>query len=425
MKQLTFLSKLLFIALIASMVASCEDTGGGGGGGTFVLPPVIDLDSAPASTSIAAEEVFSVSIKADQGDNLMSTLTILEDGFELDANRINLLGQGFGAFSNPYTFTNSSEQASFAGTIDIISQSDASTRTYTFRVDDGQGNTDETTVDITTSTGPLSISFTEMSPFAWTDLILDQQGTIKFQINAAKGSSPMESLTVYEDGVAIADLTRLRLNTIDDLGGATNFDANPLGLLGDDQSAFSWVVWVTTHADNTTKNYTFKVTDGNGDSQEIGVNITVDAVTGTPITSDLTGKLLLNAGGPAGTGGIDLETGNGLGSSDPLSDLKDQGIDITQATSVNWIRKVAPVNGSILKTPGADFPFTGIGDIQFREEIQSAFDGGTTITESEVVLVGDVFIIQDAGGQIFIVEVTDVNETTSDNDDYYQLAIKR
>ena len=428
MKQLSFLSKLLFIALIASMVASCEDTGGGGGT-TFELPPVIDLESGTdlvtSFAEVDAEDVFKVSIKADQGDNLMSTLAVLEDGIELDASRINLNGAGFGAFSNPYTFANSSEQASFGATIDIVSQSDASTRTYTFRVTDTNGNTDETTVDITTTifTGPLSISFTEMAPFAWTDIILDQQGTIKFQVNASKGSSPMESLTVLEDGAPIADFMRLRYNTIDDIGSALNFDANPLGLLGDDQDAFSWVIYLGTHADNSTKSYTFRVTDTSGETKEVGVNITVNS--GTAIVSDLTGKLLKNAGGPAGTGGIDLVTGDGTGSSDPIADLKDQGIDVSQPASSNWVRKVAPVNGSILKTPGADFPFTGISDIEFREQIQEAFDGGTTITESNLVLIGDVFIIQDVDGNIHIVEVTDVVETSGDNDDYYQLAIKR
>lgn len=230
MKQLSFLSKLLFIAIIASMVASCEDpNGGGGGGGVFELPPVVDLQSGvdfvTGSASIDAEDVFTVSLQADQGDNLMSTLAILEDGIEIEANRIDLNGAGFGAFSNPYTFANSSEQASFAATIDIISHSDASTRTYTFRVTDVNGNIDETTVEITTSvfTGPLTITFTESAPFAWTDLILDQQGTIKFQINASQGSSPMESLTVLEDGVAISDLTRLRFNVADDIGSAVNF----------------------------------------------------------------------------------------------------------------------------------------------------------------------------------------------------------
>lgn len=422
MKQLTFLSKLLFIALIASMVASCEDTGGGGGT-TFVLPPVVDITSSPTSTSIAAEEVFSVSIQADQGDKLMSTLTILEDGIEVDANRININGFGFGNNSNPYTFANSSEQASFGVPIDILSHSDASTRTYAFRVTDEEGNTDETSVEITTSTGPLTISFTEMSPFAWTDLILDQQGTIKFQINASKGTSPMESLTVMEDGTPIADMTRLRLNTIDDLPSATNFDANPIALIGDDQSAFSWIVWVGTHADNSTKNYTFRVTDGNGDIQEIGVNITVDS--GTPIVSDLTGKLLLNAGGPAGTGGIDLLTGNGTGSSDPLAHLKDQGIDTTQPTAANWVRKIAPINGALLRKPGLDYPVDNFSAIQYREEIQLAFDNGISLTQSDLVLIGDIFIVQAATGENFLIEVTDVVETSGDNDDYYQLSIKR
>ena len=428
MKQLSFLSKLLFIALIASMVTSCEDPGTGGGG-TFELPPVVDLESGTdlvtSFAEIPAEDVFKVSIKADQGDNLMSTLAVLEDGIEVDASRINLNGAGFGAFSNPYTFANSSEQASFAATIDIVSQSDASTRTYTFRVTDTKGNTDETTVDIATTifTGPLSISFTQMAPFTFQDFSIDQQATVKFQINASKGGAKMESLSVLEDGVAIADLTRLRYSTIDDLGNAFNFDANPIGLLGDDQDAFSWIIWLGTHADNATKNYTFRVTDADGTTEDVSINITVN--TGTPIVSDLVGKLLKNSGGPSGTGGIDLMTGDDLGSSDPLSDLRDQGIDITQPTASNWIRKVAPVNGSILKTPGADFPFTGISAIQYTEEISDAFDGGTVITESSLVLIGDVFLIQDADGNIYAVEVTDVVETSGDNDDYYQLAIKR
>ena len=425
MKQLSYLSKLLFIALIASMVASCEETGTGGGG-TFELSPVSTLESGAdfvtGSASIAAEEVFKVKFLADKGDNDMSTISILEDGIEVDANRINYNGAGYGVVPNPYTLL-ASESATFSAEIEIISQSDASTRTYTFRATDTKGNTDDDTVEITTSTGPLTLSFTEMAPFTFTDIALDQPTSVKFQINATKGSAAIETLTVLEDGVAISDMMRLRYNTIDDLGGAFNFDANPLAITGDAQSTFSWIIWVSTHADNATKNYAFRVTDAAGNTEEVAVNITVN--TGTPITSDLTGKLLLNAGGPAGTGGINLLTGEGTGSSDPGSHLKDQGIDNSQPMAANWIRKIAPINGAILRKPSADFPSGGIGFIQFQEEISDAFDLGTSITESDLVLMGDVFLIRAASGETFIVEVTAVVETSGDNDDYYQLAIKR
>ncbi len=407
------------------MVTSCEETPGGGTGG-FELSPVATLESGvdfvTGSASIAAEEVFKVKFLADKGDNDMSTIAILEDGIEVDASRINYNGAGYGAVANPYSLL-SSETSAFSAEIEIISQSDASTRTYTFRATDSKGNTDESTVDITTSTGPLTLSFTEMAPFTFTDIALDQASTVKFQINAAKGSAAIESLTVLEDGVAISDMMRLRYNTADDLGGAFNFDANPLALTGDAQQSFSWIVWVGTHADNATKNYAFRVTDADGNTEEVAVNITVS--TGTPITSDLTGKLLLNAGGPTGTGGINLLTGEGTGSSNTSSHLKDQGIDNSQPTATNWIRKIAPINGAILRKPSADFPSGGIGFIQFQEEISDAFDAGTSITESDLILKDDVFLVQAATGEIFIIEITDVVETSGDNDDYYQLAIKR
>ena len=427
MKQLSFLSKLLFIALLASMVASCEDTTGGGT--TIEASPVASLESGvdfvTGSASIGAEDVFKVKFLADKGDNDMSTIAILEDGVEVDASRLNYNGAGYGVVSNPYTLL-PTEVSAFSAEIEIISHSDASTRTYTFRATDTKGNIDEDFIDITTSTGPLTISFTQMAPFTFGDITLDQPTSVKFQINATKGGAALESIAVLEDDVAISDMTRLRYNTADDLAGAFNFDTNPQALTGDAQQSFSWIIWVGTHSDESTKEYAFQVTDADGNVEEVSLNITIDLpATGTPITSDLTGKLLLNAGGPAGTGGIDLITGNGTGSSDPLATLKDQGIDTSQPTASNWVRKIAPVNGAILRKPAADFPTSGIGFVQFTEEISDAFDAGSSITESDVILVGDVFLVQDVSGNIFIVEVTNVVETSGDNDDYYELAIKR
>ena len=422
MKQLTFITKFLFLALAVSFMSSCEEDGTGGGvGGGVTLPPVISLQSGTdvitGPTTVDAGATFMVNVVATKSDFDLTTFTVLEDGIAIEASRV--LFNGTDPLGNPYTL-GASENSTFDTNISITAHTDGGTRTYTFRITDTDGNNDDTSIDITVSTTPLAIGFETANGGVAANLNLSGQSTFKVEISATKGGSQLSTLTVKADGTAI-DATRVRFNTANDLGTATVFPTNPLDLIDTEKDAFTFFVWVSSH-DAGTQTYSYEIEDEAGNTESVSFD--VDVFTGTPV-AELTGKLLKNAGGGQQTGGMNLFTGESINSTDVAAHIKDQGIDINLPVASNWRKKIAPANGSILRTPSADFPASGFEDITISEEVTAAFGEGTEITETEVVNVGDVFLVQAATGEFYIIKVTNIDETTMNNEDFYELTIKQ
>ncbi len=424
MKQLTFLTKFVVLILAISFWSSCGDEGTGGGGG-LTLPPVVELqdgiDLVTIATTVQSGEVFNVRIIADKGDNDMTTFVVLEDGVEIDANRLNYNGAGAAVLANPYTLT-TSEATTFDTNIAITAHADGGTRIYTFRITDAVGETDNATLEITVPiiTTPLALGLDGANGGITSDVTLPNQTNFKVQLNATQGSSPLSTLTVFEDG-AVVDASRVKFGVDNDFVAATDLPANPLALIDGEKTGFNWFVWVSSH-DSGSRTYSFQVEDEASEIEEVSVVITI--FSGTPV-AELSGKLLLNAGGPAGTGGMNLLTGDGTGSSDASAHIRDQGIDLALPADQNWKRRIAPVNGSALRLAGTDFPIDDFNAVEFTEEIQLAFNNGTDISETSVINIGDIFMVQAATGEVFLVNVTDISQTVNNNDDFYQLSIKR
>jgi len=426
MKQLTFLTKFVVLILAISFWSSCDPdgTGGGGTGGGITLPPVVELqqgiDLVTSAATVQSGEIFNVRIIADQGDNDMVTFTVLEDGIEIDANRLNYNNAGPGALANPYTLT-ASEAITFDTNIAITAHADGGARIYTFRIVDAVGETDNTTLEITVPiiTTPLALGLDGANGGFTSDVTLPNQTSFKVQLNATQGSSPLSTLTVFEDGTAV-DASRLRFGTDNDITVASDFPANPLALIDGEKVAFNWFVWVDSQ-DSGSSTYSFQVADEAGEIEEVSLVITI--FTGTPV-SELSGQLLLNAGGPVGTGGINLLTGIGSGSMDASAHIRDQGIDTNLPADQNWKRRIAPVNNSAIRLAGADFPINDFNAVDFSEEIQLAFNNGVDIAETSVINIGDIFMVQTQTGEICLVTITDINQTDNNNDDFYELSIK-
>ncbi|MEM6965171.1 MAG: hypothetical protein AAF573_10410 [Bacteroidota bacterium] len=421
MKQLTFLSRFFILSLALTFWTSCGEDGTGGVDG-ITLPPTVELqagvDLVTTATTIDASSTFKVNVRAESGDNTMTTFTVLEDGIAIDASRLKYNDEAFGNFTNPYTLS-TAEQSVFDTNIEIIAH-DEGTKTYTFRIADSASETDETTVDISVNSTPLSFAFDASNGGLSTDATLPDPTSFKVQLVATKGSSPLSTLAVLEDGVEV-DASRVKFGTDDNFSSAASFPSNPLDLINDEKDGFNWFIWVSSH-DSGTRTYTFRLTAENSDTEDLSLAITI--FSGTPVV-ELTGKLLLNSGGPQGQGGINLLTGDGdINSTDSDAHLRDVGIDLSLPSDQNWIRKIAPANGSILKTPGIDFPVDDFSAIQFSEEIQTAYDNGNEISESDVVNIGDRFLVGLATGQSILVLVTNVTETTNNNADSYEFAIK-
>lgn len=419
MKQLTFFSKFFVLALALSFWTSCDPDDGTG---EFVLGPTVELKSGAdlisSDATVTPGQVFKVNISASKGDNDMTTFTVLEDGIAIDANRLNYNSAGAGVVSNPYTL-NANEADFFDTNIEITAQTNGAV-TYTFRMSDNVGESDETSVTISVASTPLTLGFEAANGGLAADATIPSQSNFKVELVATKGGSPLSSLTVLEDGVEV-DAARMKFGADNDFSTANDFFSNPLDLVGDEKDGFNYFVWVDSHADGT-RAYTFRVADETGASEELTLNISI--ATGTPVT-ELSAKLLKNAGGMTGQGGINLLTGDETGSGTTQGGhLKDNGIDLALPNDQNWKKTVSPIGANILRTPGVDFPVDDFDAVNFSEEIQVAFENGDDVTTSDVVAVGDRFLLQLVSGEYVLVVVTNIDETANNNNDSYTLSIK-
>jgi len=203
---------------------------------------------------------------------------------------------------------------------------------------------------------------------------------------------------------------------------STEFDANPYAIPVADQQGFSMrKIYIRTPNAGGTFTYDVKINAADGESATSSVDIT----TGTALTMNLQG-VLLNSAGPVGTGGLDLDNGNGTGSNDPNAEIRDLGIDVNQPGS-DWIKKIAGVNNYEVRlvTPGENgVPETfSFESTTFKEAIVGAYDASPVnewITE-----VGDIYVVSN-GIMYYLLKTVEVNETEAvgDNTDNYVFDVK-
>jgi len=239
------------------------------------------------------------------------------------------------------------------------------------------------------------------------------------QLKGAKTDNPLRIITVQEAGVNIP-LDRLSLN------------ANPTLLTGTDVESFNtYFIGIRAHSDVSTKTYSFILEDTKGNKTTKSFAVTTVAL--TAIDPILKG-VLLNQGGPVGTGGLDLDTGIGTGSMDASAELRDEGINNADP-SVNWLQQISGVNGTEVRyiKKGANgiaenFSFDAIN---FKEEISGLWSNGTAFTAtigtrsvSNKVVKGDIFIAK-KGSNYYLLNVVDITETNNDNTDNYKFDIKK
>ena len=246
-------------------------------------------------------------------------------------------------------------------------------------------------------------------------------------INALAGSEDLETLTVLEDGVNVSS-DRLSYRDLQ-----TNTDVtvqNPILLIGYADRA-QWEIGIKTTDTYTTKTYSIVVEDTKGNQASVSIDITTFD-SGTPLTKTLQG-VLLNQAGPAGTGALDLDDGNSVGTTgagSETAEIRDWGIDLGLPVATNWRRQIGPINNTTMRYAGGlpgDFKFA---DIATKEEIVDYYAAGTALpndggTKSDEVNVGDYFVVRNAdGSRYYFLEVIEVNVTPADNGDNYKFNIK-
>ena len=247
--------------------------------------------------------------------------------------------------------------------------------------------------------------------------------TIDFRISLLQGDNPMKNFTIKEDGANVA-ADRI---TIDGGNTVTN---NPFLLAGSAAASAEYDISITTEAKtNESRIYTIEVVDDINETAEVEFLVTVS---GTPV-NEITG-ILLNQGGPAGTGGLNLTTGMGTGSQDAEAHIKDEGIDLNASSNAeNWIQRISGVNGSVIRVPGSNnaegFSYDNVA---IQEEIVTAFTNADELTDENamgekitaMVNIDDVFLVQN-GDNYWVLKVTNVVVTTDDNADQYEFSIKQ
>jgi len=265
------------------------------------------------------------------------------------------------------------------------------------------------------------------------DVIIGTPFSVKIRLS--KGDAQLTSLEVKEGTTKLAT-SRYTIN-----GGAivTN---NPLLITGVDKDGVTYDINILPAATQTVGDitiYSFSVSDSNGATDLVDIAITTAAAPGTPITFDMSG-VLFNQAGPAGTGGLDLDTGTGVGSANATADIRDLGIDCALPNTSNWRKQIGTVNGADMRKVDVsqleNFSFATVDKTEVILEAytsgtaladgSSTTCGGATVAVTDVtapVTVGDLFVVF-ANAKYYLIRVDEVNTTTNNNDDNYKLSIK-
>lgn len=242
---------------------------------------------------------------------------------------------------------------------------------------------------------------------------------ISFTFMVARGTSDMNSIQVNENGNAIPENSgRIEFND-------TIPNANPALLFGDDETGFTLKVSIVTNTTPGTYDIDFVVTDSNSPTPR-SETYTIEYSVAEPNLEEMTG-ILFNAGGPSGTGGLNLNTGEGTGSMDPDAHIKDRGIDINLPQDENWRQKIVPItaNGVTLRILSNEVDYE---NVQYSNQLEDLYNAGTEVGDlgtTEKNVVGDTFIAKQ-GDDYWIFIIRNVTITPGmDNSDNYELDIKK
>lgn len=421
MKNFSLFQKSFFLLLAISLFTftACEDDPTGPGTGTTIPPSVRFTDdgvsSLTADATVGSGDVIVLNVVASEGDNPMANLTVTEDGTTISLDRF---VAGYVGGGNPALLLGDNK-TSIDWNIAFSAHTDSDTRTYAVVVVDDGGESSSESIDVTVAATPPT--FTLNAP----NTITVPVGLTTVRISATPGGARLNRIQVQENGT---DLDATRVSTFN----GSDFDANPYTLVEADKDGFTEAALVmnTVTAEGETNSYTVTLEDEAGNTETVSFDITTE-VTGTAITDAFSG-VLFNAGGPAGTGGLDLINGVGTGSGAAAAHIKDEGIN-NLAADVNWIQKISGVNGSTMRIADTNTLPEGFSfaNVQFKEEITGAFDTGLALTETNddgelttsKVEVGDLYLVRN-GVNTFLIEIVEVNVVTTGNGDNYVINIK-
>lgn len=380
------------------------------------LSPSVRLVGAAGfiSTSVTAAigDTLQFRVNAAAGDDPLDLLTIQENGQNVALSRVIYeSGSSFGA--NPASILDAVEKQGFTQDIFIVGPAAAGNYSYTFLVRDEANVTANTSITVTVELTPPMLSIT--APNSPTEA--GSGSTITVSIEATQGSALLNTIAVYENDTLLA-ADRLAFN---DNGTTTTFLDNPEFTPSTTSFTTDLDIRVAETPDSNTYSYRIELTDGEG----ISTSATLEVLIVNSIDTAYTGVLVYNRDGQQ-FGGLNLYTGEAVVFNSPDAQIRDMGIDLNLVAALNWIQQIRAVNNAELRAAGLNqvegFSFANINS---RANLIAAFENGSTIAgNSEVVTIGDIFLVKN-NDDYFILEVTNVVVTPTDNNDYYEFSIKK
>ena len=286
---------------------------------------------------------------------------------------------------------------------------------------------------IVTPPVPPDVDFASGTGLTTGDFELDVAETLlRVGIIAATGDAELNSLSVTRDGVLMSPDDLRIFTTVGDTGTEIDPVNNPQAITGDARNGFTWEIRVRTPAFGENSDYAFTVTDADGESDEVSLNLSAVMPT-TPLDTMLMG-VLFNSSGPTGTGGLDLDAGIGTGSMSMLAEIRDLG----GVGANNWRRQITGVNNSVIRTLNSssvdNFDFANVTTqesiLDFYNDGEDLADDGNGNFVTDPIQAGDTFIVlnptgdDDGGERYYLIQIAEVNEVAADNSDNYVIDIK-
>jgi len=240
------------------------------------------------------------------------------------------------------------------------------------------------------------------------DATIDADATVSVDLKATIGTGELKLLTILENG------SNLELERIT---GGVNSNPTLFAAGSDDAKGFEKKISFKAQSEGIS-DYMFLVEDVNGLKDSVVITLTVVQKTALNFFKD--SIVVYNFSGK-NYGSIDLQTGTAVSSKDENGDVQDVGI----TSNGDWLKKIKPKNGAEMVIPSADFDFDAIEDL---ESLQAAYSAGTVSSEADVT-VGSSFLFKTASESAgnfdyFVLKTLDMQETSSDNYDYYIFTLK-
>lgn len=399
------MNRLAFLALFATtlLFSACETDDPLDPGGD--LEPEIRLlsDAGFISTSsqVAPGETFRVKVNAVAGTANLRTLRITESGTNVPLNRLTIAAGGATITNNPLLIT-MPYLSGATWEISIQAPVDPGVRTYEFTVTDEATLSASVSIDVEVF-GELSVSL----PRGNDDVTVQGKSDYAVSVIGSRGASPLNTLAIYADGELVpADSL---------LFGGTSVGQNPIVLVGPEKTNFDTELIIKT-ANSGTKTYTIELKDESGAAVNTSFNLTV--------LVEYTALLVNNKDGQ-NFGGLDLDTGETVAFNSDRAEIRDKGIDLGRPVAQNWYQQILPRPGVELREPdltqAENFSYENATS---RAAIVAAFDTGIAKTESDVVAVGDLFLVKRAD-HYYLLQCVEINVTPSNNNDFYRFNVKQ